>query len=175
MRRGPSTPPRATGYRARPYNISRGLPDWQSRDPSGEKAGINLYEYCLDTPVRRIDPLGLDCKDCKGKPTTGAGDGEKCCGNEGPMSNTAPNPYPPSIRYSGFSAQYMFTNGGNGPWGNLVRSCLVCMFSHGANEDDAHAFCYQNASQRLPWYDTVEGYGAAILAASQQPLSLSAQ
>jgi len=72
MQRGPSTPPRATGYRAHPYNIAIGLPDWQSRDPIGSVLkktnplndaeiliGSNLYEYVKNKPVSTIDPYGL--------------------------------------------------------------------------------------------------------------------
>jgi len=59
MQRGPSTPPRATGYRAHSYKTPLGLTDWQSRDPIVEDGGINLYEYCLDNPIKLIDPLGL--------------------------------------------------------------------------------------------------------------------
>ena len=32
-----------------------------SDDPIGYRGGINLYEYCGDNPVRRIDPEGLQC------------------------------------------------------------------------------------------------------------------
>ena len=146
---------------------------WLSRDPSGEKAGINIYEYCLNSPIRRIDPLGLDsdCTDCKGNPKTGPGVGQKCCSNADPMSGSAPNPYSPSVKYMIFSAQYVFTNGGDGPWGSIVRGCLACMLLHGAGENEAHFFCYLNASQRVPWYDTITGLGAAVGAAGTSPLS----
>jgi len=60
VRRNPSIPPRATGYRAHPYNIARGLPDWQSRDPIGENGGINLYGYVGNEPINWYDPLGLN-------------------------------------------------------------------------------------------------------------------
>jgi RHS repeat-associated protein len=33
---------------------------WLSRDPIGEKGGINLYGYLGNDPVDGIDPLGLD-------------------------------------------------------------------------------------------------------------------
>jgi len=59
MKRGPSTPPRATGYRARPYNIAIGLPDWQNRDPMWERGGINLYGYVRNNPIDLYDLLGL--------------------------------------------------------------------------------------------------------------------
>jgi len=32
---------------------------WLSRDPSGERGGMNLYEYCADNPVNGNDPSGL--------------------------------------------------------------------------------------------------------------------
>ena len=59
MQRGPSTPPRATGYRAHPYNISLGRPEWQSRDPIGVRGGINLYGYVENSPLNWNDPFGL--------------------------------------------------------------------------------------------------------------------
>jgi len=59
MQRGPSTPPRATGYRAHPYNISLGRPDWQSRDPIGENGGMDLYSYVENNSVNHIDAFGL--------------------------------------------------------------------------------------------------------------------
>jgi len=36
-----------------------GLGRFISRDPVGESAGANLYHYCGNDPVNRIDPLGL--------------------------------------------------------------------------------------------------------------------
>ena len=33
---------------------------WLSRDPIGERGGINLYAYVLNNPVNLWDPLGLD-------------------------------------------------------------------------------------------------------------------
>jgi len=35
---------------------------WMTRDPLGEKAGLNLYEFVKNDPVSRWDPDGLD--DC---------------------------------------------------------------------------------------------------------------
>lgn len=33
---------------------------WLSRDPIGEQAGLNLYAYVGNEPVRNLDPFGLD-------------------------------------------------------------------------------------------------------------------
>ena len=44
-----------TQYRAYDPKTSR----WLSRDPLGERRGVNLYGYALDTPLNLIDPLGL--------------------------------------------------------------------------------------------------------------------
>jgi RHS repeat-associated protein len=43
-----------TRYRAYDPNTGR----WLSRDPFKEVGGLNLYEYCFDDPVDRIDPTG---------------------------------------------------------------------------------------------------------------------
>jgi RHS repeat-associated protein len=45
-----------TMYRA--YNPTLGR--WLSRDPIAERGGINLYGYVGNSPVRFVDPLGLD-------------------------------------------------------------------------------------------------------------------
>ena len=44
-----------TQYRAYDPITSR----WLSRDPLGERGGINLYDYVGNNPIIRIDPLGL--------------------------------------------------------------------------------------------------------------------
>jgi RHS repeat-associated protein len=49
----------APGYRACGYKTASGRPKWLNRDPIGENGGLNLYGYCFNDPVNRLDPLGL--------------------------------------------------------------------------------------------------------------------
>lgn len=44
---------------------SAGLGRWISRDPMGEKAGLNLYSYVKNNVVYLVDPFGLDSKDIR--------------------------------------------------------------------------------------------------------------
>ena len=46
-------------YDYRYYDPSTGR--WLSRDPIGERGGINLYTYCQNLPSTLIDPFGLLC------------------------------------------------------------------------------------------------------------------
>jgi hypothetical protein len=51
------TQARAVGYWGRMYDPN--LQRWIQRDPIGEQGGINLYQFIGNSPVNRVDPLGL--------------------------------------------------------------------------------------------------------------------
>ena len=127
---------------------------WLSRDPMGEYGGLNLYGYVRDNPVNMRDPLGL----CPNDP-------KKKCGNTDPMSSSAPNPYSPGDNYLGVDAGMMFSIGGNNSWGQLVRSCLVCMLKGGASMGEAHSFCYLNSEKRVGFWRGLGGFLYAVGAA----------
>jgi RHS repeat-associated protein len=48
-----------SGCPARGYETASGRGKWLSRDPIGEKGGLNLYGYVGNNPISGIDPLGL--------------------------------------------------------------------------------------------------------------------
>jgi hypothetical protein len=158
-------PFQASDYRARYYDPTTGR--FVQEDPIRFGGGVNFYLYVGNSPTTFTDPFGLEpegCKDCQGQPKQGLQIAKSCCSNEPPMPNTAPNPYSPLDGYEGISAQQMFLHGGNGNWGNLVRSCLVCMYSHGADPSSAHHFCYWNSAKRAP-LSTPFGFPYAVGAA----------
>jgi len=47
-------------YGFRYYNPENGR--WLSKDPLGEKGGLNLYVFCGNNPVNFVDPMGLTVK-----------------------------------------------------------------------------------------------------------------
>lgn len=151
-------------YRARYYDSTAGR--FLSEDPMQFKAGVNFYTYVLNDPIDNTDPLGLEpekgCKDCKGNPIQGLGVAKQCCSAEAPMSSSAPNPYLPWEGYAGVNAGMMFHHGGDGPWGQRVRSCLLCMYRHGATANQAHWFCYFNAASRTSRVNAAEGFARAV-------------
>lgn len=51
-------------YRAYDPNLGR----WLNRDPIGEEGGVNLYGFVGNSPLNRVDPLGLE-----GNPVMGLG------------------------------------------------------------------------------------------------------
>jgi RHS repeat-associated protein len=152
-------------YRARYYDPNAGR--FLSEDPIRFRGGLDFYLYVGNSPATFTDPFGLEpegCKDCQGKPKQGVQVAKSCCGNESPMSSSAPNPYSSMEGYRGVSAQQMFWHGGNGTWGNLVRGCLVCMYSHGADPASAHEFCYLSSASRAP-LSALPGLARAVGAA----------
>ena len=157
-----------SGLHFAPYRAySADLGRWLSRDPIGEAGGINLYGYVGNNPVNLWDPEGLKenndaCYDCDGNPKTGEGIGQICCSNEEPMPSSAPNPYGKDDTYMLINADLMFKYGGDGAWGQIVRSCLVCMLKHGADMHEAHMFCYGNATDRTSISQTAAGLGQAV-------------
>ena len=56
------------GYRY--YKPSTGT--WLSRDPAGEKGGVDLYEFIKDSPLNYSDALGLSCSGGCGPDVTAA-------------------------------------------------------------------------------------------------------
>jgi len=102
------TPPSRYGYSTKPIELVTGFlyygnrfydPEtgrWPSRDPIGERGGVNLYGFVRNRPIDRIDRLGLDvwventtsvygyhrrvCVDeWEGPFETKPSDGETCC------------------------------------------------------------------------------------------------
>lgn len=126
---------------------------WVSRDPVGYRGGDNLYAYVADNPLKWVDPLGTQsqCMDCS---------------MVSPMLSTSPNPYKPGQEYMGVDADLMFSFGGDGPWGNIVRGCLVCMLDQGAGMQDAHMLCYKTGFERTSWPDGLLGLSRAVAAAT---------
>jgi RHS repeat-associated protein len=50
-----------THFGFRDYDSTAGV--WTAKDPIGLGGGLNQYSYCNSSPVRRIDPAGLDFVD----------------------------------------------------------------------------------------------------------------
>jgi len=62
-----ATQAQAIMFFARPYDPN--LQRWITRDPIGERGGLNLYGYVHNNPVNIVDPLGFE-----GNPISGLGD-----------------------------------------------------------------------------------------------------
>jgi hypothetical protein len=139
---------------------------------------MHFYLYAGNSPPTFSDPFGLEpegCKDCQGRPKQGVQVAKSCCGNESPMSSSAPNPYSSMEGYLGVSAQQMFWHGGDSTWGKLVRGCLACMYLHGADPASAHEFCYLSSASRAPLSSLpglVRAVGAAGVVGAQQGLAI---
>ena len=64
-------------YQVRHRIYDPGLGRWLTRDPIGERGGLNLYGFVWNDPLNLSDRLGLEeTKCCNGKPLE---DGKKCC------------------------------------------------------------------------------------------------
>jgi len=133
------------------------LKAWQGFEPpnEGEAHGI----IARNNPVGFIDPDGLDANSCGGRPG-------QPCSNELPMLSNGKSPYGSNETYLGVDATYMYYWGGDNPWGNIVRSCLVCMHSRGSQQSVAHEFCYRNASKRTNILQSTWGYAVAVFEAT---------
>jgi len=55
---------------------------WPSRDPIGERGGLNLYGFVANDPVNAWDYLGLTTKRCCGGEVYDTRNSEFCCGDE---------------------------------------------------------------------------------------------
>jgi RHS repeat-associated protein len=116
-----------THYRA--YDAGKGR--WLSRDPLLEVAGLNLYEYVKDNPLRFIDPFGLlDMPDCT---------------NNSPICDQ----YKPCDSYMGANATCFCKCAGNDAWAQIVRCCLRKLYNAGFSPEEAHLTCYALATSIL--------------------------
>ena len=98
-----------TLYRAYDPNTAR----WLSRDPIGERGGINLYGYVGNRPIRLNDPLGLSA--CDGyNPYLNS----KCCASQ----KRVDDPYPKKAKAicENFLSMYQ-----NSQAVNCVATCLT--------------------------------------------------
>jgi RHS repeat-associated protein len=144
-------------FRARYYNPRLGR--FISQDPIGFNGGIDVYAYVGNNPINYTDLFGL----C-------GGDGPSLvnnCGDEPPRPPDNQTPYPDNYYYRDVNANYMYQFGGNNPWGNRVRSCLLCMYNRGVPAADAHKFCYESASSHVGLLREAQGYGEAYSAAGR--------
>jgi RHS repeat-associated protein len=155
--------------RARIYGPNTG--QWLSRDPIGFEGGSwNLYKFVGNEPVVGTDPWGLFAwccniviKSCCPQPKPKL----KPCANTPPMSSSSPNPYNKYQYYMGVPAGCMFLHGGDGPWGQIVRGCLICMYRTGATGEQAHDYCYDRATQRVGQIQAKIGFATAVKSAAE--------
>lgn len=94
-------------------------------------------------------------------------DSRLICGDTQPQSSAGSLPYSADYSYLGVNANYMYREGGDGHWGNLVRSCLECMYYLGLSANDSHVYCYERSAQRTGFWPALGGLGSAIWGASK--------
>jgi RHS repeat-associated protein len=99
------------GYRY--YSASTGR--WLSRDPIAEKGGANIYAFCWNSPVGKVDVLGLGVNDPP-VPRYPLSSGCKCAPGKKEGRMPKPAPYTPSV--NGCSAPII----GGGPF-DFTPSC----------------------------------------------------
>jgi RHS repeat-associated protein len=142
-------------YRARYYDASIGR--FLGEDPFAGNWNYSLYSYVINNPANLKDPSGMEPeKSCECNGTAGGiRVAIKCCQDASPVSaDTGSPPYDPCFSYMFVNANYMYRNGGNGAWGQIVRGCLLCAYRYGSDSSAAHAFCYASGYQRTShWWD----------------------
>jgi len=154
-------------YRARYYDPSVGR--FTSEDAVRFLGGNNFYAYALNQPTTYIDPHGFApegaCPCSQASP--GIDKAVKCCADTNPISadDPGPNPYSPCQTYMKVNAAGMYRWGGNGPWGQIVRGCLLCALKSGASMNDAHHYCYRRATDRTGYWNGFTGFTRAVAGA----------
>ncbi|MBI2678494.1 MAG: RHS repeat protein [Candidatus Koribacter versatilis] len=142
-------------YRARYYDPSLGR--FLAEDPVWGNSDHTLYSYVRNNPINYFDPSGMvpeapcDCNGTRGGIRAAA----KCCRNAPPVSSDAgAPPYDPCFSYMYVNANFMYRNGGDSGWGQVVRGCLQCSYKYGTDSTAAHAFCYAVGYDRTKkWWD----------------------
>lgn len=141
-------------YRA--YSPSLGR--WINRDPAGERAGANLYQYAANGPTVYTDPLGLDpfgelgaaignaWNNTGGAVLGGLGEAAEQSGYAGPAATSAAVAnFLPSIWLGSMFPQ----PSNNGP-GDALRHCIwACKITQASNPVDATKFLNRH-EQRDP-------------------------
>jgi len=172
---------------------------WSQRDPARNEQGRSLYEYTNDRPIVFVDPdgrLGQWMVPLVGTP---GGTNTRWVGPGNPSPTPPPDPLAACQKYGKgnserarvkcllvygicnsleYEAWFPFPgnlhcfcmNGGDDPWANEVRSCLMCMEQKGIDPHVAHDACYESADQHNPRQWHVLAEAAVICAAMQSEL-----
>lgn len=151
-------------YRSRYCDATMGR--FTSEDAVRFLGGVNFYSYALNQPTNYTDPHGFapqgSCACSQASP--GIDKAKKCCSDTNPIStdDPGPNPYSPCQNYMKVNAAGMYRWGGNGPWGQIVRGCLLCALRSGASMNDAHHYCYRRATDRIGYWNGFTGFTRAV-------------